>query len=113
MSQPSAIIRALETERERYKSDKEHVRLIDIELDYYKARPVPAEVTTDQGVLVADRTEAYLAALRVEKARYPNRAKEIDVEIKRTEADKHKGVERTVEHTRGVQRAVEDHDLPE
>jgi hypothetical protein len=104
------MVTALEREREQYKNDPEHVRLIDEQLAYYRAQPAPKEITLDSGAVVQDRTEAYLAALRVEKSRYPKRAKEIDKEIEATEAARAKGVQRAVTHVRGVQTATIDHD---
>ena len=111
---PTVMITALERERESHKADPNHVKLIDEQLAYWREQPLPAETTTDQGATVTDRTEAYLAALRVEKARYPNRAKDIDKEIAATERTKGKiNVERAVTQERGVQHATIDNDLKE
>ena len=85
MSDPRVLIKALERERESHKRDDKHAAALDKELAYYRAQPVPTEKTLDTGAVVADRTEAYLTALRAEKARYPDRAKEIDKEIAATE----------------------------
>ena len=110
---PTTMIKALERERESHKKDPNHVKLIDEQLAYWREQPLPAETTTDQGATVTDRTEAYLAALRVEKARYPNRAKDIDKEIAATERGRAGNVERAVTHERGVQTATIDNDLKE
>lgn len=110
---PQSMIKALEREREQHQSDPNHVKLIDEQLAYYRAQPNPVETVTEQGAVVADRTEAYLAALRVEKERYPNRSKEIDAEIAATEKGRVKGVQRAVTQKRGVQTATIDNDLAE
>jgi hypothetical protein len=108
---PQTMITALEREREQNKNDENHVKLIDEQLAYWRTQPLPAVTVTEQGAVVQDRTEAYLAALRVEKERYPKRAKEIDKEIAATEAGRVQGVSRAVTHVRGVQTATIDNDL--
>ena len=111
---PTTMITALERERESHKADPNHVKLIDEQLAYWREQPLPKEKTLDTGAVVADRTEAYLAALRVEKTRYPNRAKDIDKEIASTERARGKiHVERAVTQERGVQHATIDNDLKE